>query len=76
MKFGAFLMPTHPPERSIRDGQCWDLDDLERLDALGFEEAWIGEHFTAAWEPCPAPHSLAVTATPPTLAPPESPFLF
>jgi hypothetical protein len=31
------------------DGRRWDL---EQLDALGFEEAWIGEHFTAAWEPC------------------------
>lgn len=62
MRFGAFLMPSHPPERSIRDGQRRDLDDLERLDALGFEEAWIGEHFTAAWEPCPAPDLLIAQA--------------
>ena len=51
MKFGAFLMPSHPPERSIGDGQRRDLEDLERLDALGFEEAWIGEHFTAGAGP-------------------------
>jgi hypothetical protein len=50
MKFGALLMPPHPPERSIRDGQRWDLNDLEQCDALGFEEA----HFTVAWETCPA----------------------
>ena len=62
MKLGALLMPSHPPERSIRDGQRWDLNDLERLDALGFEEAWIGEHFTAAWEPCPAPDLLIAQA--------------
>jgi alkanesulfonate monooxygenase SsuD/methylene tetrahydromethanopterin reductase-like flavin-dependent oxidoreductase (luciferase family) len=62
MKFGALLMPSHPPERSIREGQLWDLHDLERLDALGFEEAWIGEHFTAAWEPCPAPDLLIAQA--------------
>ena len=62
MRFGALLMPSHPPERSIRDGQRWDLDDLERLDSLGFEEAWIGEHFTAAWEPCPAPDLLIAQA--------------
>ena len=66
MRFGAFLMPSHPPERSIRDGQRWDLDDLERLDALGVEEAWIGEHFTAAWEPCPAPDLLIAQALPRT----------
>jgi alkanesulfonate monooxygenase SsuD/methylene tetrahydromethanopterin reductase-like flavin-dependent oxidoreductase (luciferase family) len=62
MKLGAVLMPSHPPERSIRDGQCWDLDEIERLDRLGFEEAWIGEHFTAAWEPCPAPDLLIAQA--------------
>jgi len=53
MKLGALLMPSHPPERSVRDGQLQDLSELQRLEALGFEEAWIGEHFTAAWEPCP-----------------------
>lgn len=55
-------MPSHPPERSIRDGQLCDLSDLEQLDALGFQEAWIGEHFTAAWEPCPAPDLLIAQA--------------
>jgi alkanesulfonate monooxygenase SsuD/methylene tetrahydromethanopterin reductase-like flavin-dependent oxidoreductase (luciferase family) len=62
MKLGALFMPSHPPERSIRDGHESDLRDLERLDALGFEEAWIGEHFTAAWEPCPAPDLLIAQA--------------
>jgi alkanesulfonate monooxygenase SsuD/methylene tetrahydromethanopterin reductase-like flavin-dependent oxidoreductase (luciferase family) len=62
MELGAFLMPTHPPEQTVRDGQLWDLNDLERLDALGFAEAWIGEHFTAAWEPCPAPDLLIAQA--------------
>ena len=62
MKPGAMLMPSHPPERSVRDGQRWDLDEIERLDRLGFEEAWIGEHFTAPWEPCPAPDLLIAQA--------------
>jgi len=62
VKLGALLMPSHPPERNIRDGQRWDLEELERLDALGFEEAWIGEHCTAAWEPCPAPDLLIAQA--------------
>ena len=56
MKFGAFLMPSHPPERAIRDGQLRDLKDIEKLESFGFEEAWIGEHFTAAWEPSDAVH--------------------
>ena len=57
-KLGAFLMPSHPPERSVADGQELDLEELTRLDSFGFEEAWIGEHFTSSWEPCPAPDLL------------------
>ena len=37
MKLGAFLMPSHPPERSLRDGQRRDLCELEQFDSLGFE---------------------------------------
>ena len=66
MKLGSFLMPSHPPERSIGEGQALDLEELERLDAFGFEEAWIGEHFTSAWEPCPAPDLLIAQALPRT----------
>ena len=62
MKLGAFLMPSHPPERGIREGIAWDLATLRLLDRLGFHEAWIGEHFTAPWEPCPAPDLLIAQA--------------
>lgn len=55
-------MPSHSPERAIADGQCWDLEEIERLDTLGFEEAWVGEHFTESWEPCPAPDLLIAQA--------------
>lgn len=62
MKAGALLMPSHPPERSIAEGHKNDLEELVRLDRLGFDEAWIGEHFTAAWEPCPAPDLMIAQA--------------
>lgn len=62
MKVGALLMPSHPPERPIDEGQRSDLEELFRLDRLGFDEAWIGEHFTARWEPCPAPDLLIAQA--------------
>src|SRR6266852_5758681 len=62
LKLGAFLMPSHPPERSVLEGHLWDLEELQRLDRLGFSEAWIGEHFTAPWEPCPAPDLLIAQA--------------
>ncbi len=61
-RLGAFLMPSHPPERSVAEGQALDLEELARLDAFGFEEAWIGEHFTSSWEPCPAPDLLIAQA--------------
>ena len=62
MNLGAFLMPSHPPERTIGEGQALDLEELARLDSFGFSEAWIGEHFTSAWEPCPAPDLLIAQA--------------
>ena len=58
MQYGLFTMPSHPPERSLGDGQRWDLQTLRWADELGFSEAWIGEHHTAPWEPHPAPDLL------------------
>ncbi|MCW3005621.1 MAG: luciferase family protein [Solirubrobacterales bacterium] len=55
MDIGLFMMPGHPPEREIYAGIEWDLQQLGWADDLGFTEAWIGEHFTVGWEPCPAP---------------------
>ncbi len=62
MKLGLFLMPSHPPERSAWDAHQWDLDCLEMADKYGLSEAWIGEHFTAPWEPVPAPDLLIAQA--------------
>jgi alkanesulfonate monooxygenase SsuD/methylene tetrahydromethanopterin reductase-like flavin-dependent oxidoreductase (luciferase family) len=62
VKLGAFVMPSHPPERPLYEGYRWDLDHLTLLDRMGFREAWIGEHYTAAWEPNPAPDLLIAQA--------------
>jgi alkanesulfonate monooxygenase SsuD/methylene tetrahydromethanopterin reductase-like flavin-dependent oxidoreductase (luciferase family) len=62
MQFGYFAMPSHPPERPLKDGHEWDLQVLRWLDELGFTEAWIGEHHTAPWEPHPAPDLLVAQA--------------
>jgi alkanesulfonate monooxygenase SsuD/methylene tetrahydromethanopterin reductase-like flavin-dependent oxidoreductase (luciferase family) len=62
MELGLFLMPSHPPERDFRAGQEWDLRMLRAADELGYAEAWIGEHFTAPWEPNPAPDILIAQA--------------
>ncbi|MFJ8248062.1 LLM class flavin-dependent oxidoreductase [Peribacillus asahii] len=62
MKLGLFLMPSHPPERSPYDATQWDLEMIQYADALGYQEAWIGEHFTAPWEPIPAPDLMIAQA--------------
>lgn len=55
MQFGLFMMPLHPPHRGLADGYDRDLDQLVLADRLGFEEAWLGEHFSERWENAPAP---------------------
>ena len=58
MKFGMFTMPSHPPERGLKEGHDFDLMNFRWLDELGYEEIWIGEHHTAPWEPHPSPDLL------------------
>lgn len=54
MELGLFMMPLHPPEKDRT--QCFeeDLELVELADRLGYTEAWIGQHFSVAWEPIPA----------------------
>jgi hypothetical protein len=58
MEIGYFTMPSHPPECGLKKGHDWDLQTLRWLDELGYQEAWIGEHHTAPWEPHPSPDLL------------------
>ena len=62
MKAGLFLMPSHPPERALYDAHQFDLDVITLADELGYQEAWIGEHFTAPWEPIPSPDLMIAQA--------------
>jgi alkanesulfonate monooxygenase SsuD/methylene tetrahydromethanopterin reductase-like flavin-dependent oxidoreductase (luciferase family) len=55
MRYGYFMMPMHAPGSDPGVTLQTDLSQVERLDELGFDEAWIGEHFTAEWENIPAP---------------------
>src|SRR6478736_3080178 len=53
---------AQPPECDLKEGHDWDLQVLRWLDELGYQEAWIGEHHTAPWEPHPSPDLLLAQA--------------
>jgi alkanesulfonate monooxygenase SsuD/methylene tetrahydromethanopterin reductase-like flavin-dependent oxidoreductase (luciferase family) len=55
MHLGYFAMPLHPPAPDPAATMDEDLEQFATLDRLGYEEPWIGEHFTAMWEPIPCP---------------------
>ena len=54
MNLGMFMMPLHPPEKDRT--LCFDEDTecIILADQLGYSEAWIGQHHSAAWEPIPS----------------------
>ena len=57
MKFGFFMMPLHHPSENPTLAFERDLDFIEYVDHLGFDECFIGEHHSAGWETIPAPTS-------------------
>lgn len=58
MDLGFFTMPSHPPERDLKQGFEWDLQVFRWCDELGYKEGWIGEHHCSPWEPNPSPDLL------------------
>ena len=55
MTFGVFLAPFHPTNENPTLAFERDLELLEWLDALGYDEAFIGEHHSAGWETIASP---------------------
>jgi limonene 1,2-monooxygenase len=50
MKFGLFMAPFHRAGEQPTLALHRDLDLIEHLDALGFDEVWVGEHHSGARE--------------------------
>jgi alkanesulfonate monooxygenase SsuD/methylene tetrahydromethanopterin reductase-like flavin-dependent oxidoreductase (luciferase family) len=50
-----FMMPVHPPGRPMWSTLEEDTEKSILADQLGYEEVWMGEHFTATTEPFPSP---------------------
>ena len=62
LNLGLFLMPATLPGRSVADALDWNLDVIRQADRVGYDEAWIGQHFTTPWEPIVAPQQLIARA--------------
>src|SRR5213080_3993450 len=55
MKFGIFLAPFHRLGENPTLAMARDMELVEWLDWLGYDEAWIGEHHSAGWEVIASP---------------------
>jgi limonene 1,2-monooxygenase len=62
LRFGIFLAPFH----RLGDNPTWalhrDLELIECLDRLTFDEAWIGEHHSAGYEIIASPEVFIAAA--------------
>ena len=55
LRNGIFLAPFHPVNEDPTLCIQRDMELIEHLDRLGYEEAWIGEHHSAGFEIIPSP---------------------
>tara|TARA_Y100001934_G_C12249871_1_gene724555 strand:- start:94 stop:1239 length:1146 start_codon:yes stop_codon:yes gene_type:complete len=55
MKFGIFMAPFHLLGDNPTLALERDLETIQWLDYLGYDEAWIGEHHSAGWETIASP---------------------
>jgi limonene 1,2-monooxygenase len=62
MKFGVFMAPFHRPGENPTLALERDLELIQWLDVLGFDEAYIGEHHSAGWEIICSPEVFIATA--------------
>ncbi len=55
LRFGAFIAPFHALNENPSLALHRDLELVEWMDKLGYDEAWIGEHHSAAFEVIASP---------------------
>ena len=55
LRFGVFLAPFHRVGDNPTLALHRDLELVQWLDHLGYDEAWIGEHHSAGWETIASP---------------------
>ena len=62
IRFGIFMAPFHKPGQNPTLALERDLQLIEHLDALGYDEAWIGEHHSAGTEIIASPEIFIASA--------------
>ena len=62
MKFGIFLGPFHRLGENPTLALERDLELIQWLDTLGYDEAWIGEHHSGGWETIASPEIFIAVA--------------
>ena len=50
MKFGSFLGPFHRVGENPTLAMDRDLELIDWMDSLGFDEVWVGEHHSSTYE--------------------------
>ena len=55
MNFGIFMAPFHHMNDNPTLAIDRDLEIIQWLDHLGFDQAWIGEHHSVGWETIASP---------------------
>ena len=62
MKFGIFLGPFHRVGENPTLAMDRDLELIQWLDYLGYDEAWVGEHHSSGWEIISSPELFIAVA--------------
>ncbi len=62
LDFGIFMAPFHRAGENPTLALRRDIELIARLDALGFDEAWVGEHHSGGWEIIASPELFLAAA--------------
>lgn len=60
--FGIFMAPFHRAGENPTLALRRDLELIEWLDELGYDEAWVGEHHSGSWEIISSPEVFLAAA--------------
>jgi len=61
-RFSIFLQPIHEPRENPTYALERDLQLIEHLDVLGFDEVFVGEHHSTGWQYVCSPEIFIATA--------------